>query len=541
MRRYSATGELVAGPHVLVDETESAPSVAADGHGRLSVAWTDTVTGEHSEVWLQRFAADGTPLSPRVKVSTGSIDYDYVSSVAASPDGTTVVAWRREPDTSDPVSEVWLRLFAPAGNALTPPFRASESTNGQRFGSVAMDGEGNFVVTWAEYFGEPRNDEVLFRRFDRNSAPLGGVEQANQYTDRFQSLPDVARDLAGNFAIAWVHQTPETHRSDLQWRAFRADGTPIGPEAPLANFTEEDQDSVSLALSEAGILVASWATRANDLYGDIHARRFVLPCADDGASLCLAGGRFLVRAQWRTADGGFGYARPRALDEQSGALWFFGDANLELVVKVLDGCAVNDHHWIYVAGLTDVETHLTVTDTWTGEIWSTETPVLTRFPPVQDIQGLEGCAASAPAAANVAPAALSFSPAAAVPEGSASGACSADAHHLCLQQNRFRVGATYRSAQGHQGPATAEPLEADTGAFRFFGPDNLELVVKVLDACDAFDRFWVYAAGLTDLEVELTVEDTASGAVRTYRNALGVPFVPVHDASAFTTCSSGVP
>src|SRR6476659_3513592 len=72
---------------------------------------------------------------------------------------------------------------------------------------------------------------------------------------------------------------------------------------------------------------------------------------------------------------------------------------------------------------------------------------------------------------------------------------------LRLSGNRFQVGATWRTAGGGSGVGHAIPLTADTGAFWFFAPGNVELVVKVLDACTPFGRFWVFAAGLTNVEV----------------------------------------
>lgn len=35
-----------------------------------------------------------------------------------------------------------------------------------------------------------------------------------------------------------------------------------------------------------------------------------------------------------------------ALGEDSGAFWFFGAANLELIVKVLDGGEIHQKHWV---------------------------------------------------------------------------------------------------------------------------------------------------------------------------------------------------
>jgi hypothetical protein len=66
----------------------------------------------------------------------------------------------------------------------------------------------------------------------------------------------------------------------------------------------------------------------------------------------------------------------------------------------------------------------------------------------------------------------------------------------------------------------------------------VEAVVKVLDACSfpGAPRFWVFAAGLTNVEVVLTVTDTATGAVKTYTNPLNRAFQPVQDTAAFATC-----
>lgn len=115
-------------------------------------------------------------------------------------------------------------------------------------------------------------------------------------------------------------------------------------------------------------------------------------------------------------------------------------------------------------------------------------------------------------------------------------ACAADSTTLCLGE-RFRVRASWRTGAGQSGGGRAIPLATDTGAFWFFGPTNYEVVVKVLDACaPPYGRFWVFAAGLTDVEVTLTVEDAVAGKTRVYHNPLGAVFQPVQDTHAFATC-----
>lgn len=107
---------------------------------------------------------------------------------------------------------------------------------------------------------------------------------------------------------------------------------------------------------------------------------------------------------------------------------------------------------------------------------------------------------------------------------------------LWLRQSRFQVEAYWRTPLGTEGFAQPVPLTDETGAFWFFAAGNLELFLKVLDACDSFDRYWVFVAGLTDVEVQIVVRDLEGGAARTYFNPMGQPFQPILDASAFTTC-----
>lgn len=113
--------------------------------------------------------------------------------------------------------------------------------------------------------------------------------------------------------------------------------------------------------------------------------------------------------------------------------------------------------------------------------------------------------------------------------------CTENGTTLCLSNNRFRVQGTYRTSSGLTGSANVVELTSDTGYLWFFSQSNVEVVIKVLNAC-AINGYWVFAAGLTDIEVTLTVTDTQTGAVRQYTNTLGTAFTPIQDTSAFSVC-----
>jgi 6-phosphogluconolactonase (cycloisomerase 2 family) len=104
-----------------------------------------------------------------------------------------------------------------------------------------------------------------------------------------------------------------------------------------------------------------------------------------------------------------------------------------------------------------------------------------------------------------------------------------------LQDSRFAVSATFDSPSA-DGEARPVVLTPDTAYFWFFQDTNVELVVKVLDGCGTNNRYWVFLAGLTNVEVELTVTDTETGATRTYTSPQGATFTPELDTQAFATC-----
>lgn len=114
--------------------------------------------------------------------------------------------------------------------------------------------------------------------------------------------------------------------------------------------------------------------------------------------------------------------------------------------------------------------------------------------------------------------------------------CVESATAMCLDNSEFRVQALYLTNGGLSGEAHAVKLVADSGYLWFFGAANIEAVVKVLDGCTANSHFWVFAGGLTDVRVVLTVTDTVAGISKSYNNPQGRPFQPIQDTAAFGTC-----
>ena len=291
-------------------------------------------------------------------------------------------------------------------------------------------------------------------------------------------------------------------------------------------------------------------------------------CAATDARLCLNNGRFEVEMVWETPDFAAGNAAAvdLAFADDSGYFWFFDPNNVEVVVKVLDACQTRfNSFWVFAAGLTNLHVEMTVRDTVTGEVQTYTNPPQTPYEPILDTQAFRTCEAEAPGAVGAAAGVpLGAAPLPTFGNTSASGAdrepvlsvpdaralrllrslpgpsgtdCTPSTSAICLQGGRFRVEADWETPDGSSGNSLAEALTDDTGVLSFFDPNNLEIVVKVLSNCQgASNRFWVFAGGLTNLEVTLRVTDTQTGDVKTYVNPQGEPFDPIQDTRAFDTC-----
>jgi uncharacterized repeat protein (TIGR01451 family) len=116
-------------------------------------------------------------------------------------------------------------------------------------------------------------------------------------------------------------------------------------------------------------------------------------CTADANSMCIAG-RFLVQVAYKTvqAGGKAGFGQPMGLEslgiDQGGIFWFFDQSNPEMLIKVLDACAIEQTFWVFYSATTNVGLTVTVTDTQTGHSVTYTNPDLTAAPPIQDTRAL---------------------------------------------------------------------------------------------------------------------------------------------------------
>lgn len=111
-----------------------------------------------------------------------------------------------------------------------------------------------------------------------------------------------------------------------------------------------------------------------------------------------------------------------------------------------------------------------------------------------------------------------------------------------LLHDRFQVTVRFMTqpigVPPKMGNGKAVKISDNAAWFYFNRSDNPQLLVKIVNGCVLPDNpaYWVLSGGVTNQEVWITVNDTETGASKTYHNRAGVPFETTLDTQAFATC-----
>ena len=119
-------------------------------------------------------------------------------------------------------------------------------------------------------------------------------------------------------------------------------------------------------------------------------------CTPGAHVLCIDGTvagdrRFRIEVDWQTVQSGGQSGKGTAVStapigfSAGGIFWFFDATNPEMLVKVINGCAVNGKFWVFTSAGTNVGLTVRVTDTATGAQKTYVSADLSPSLPVQDV------------------------------------------------------------------------------------------------------------------------------------------------------------
>ncbi|MCG8458639.1 MAG: hypothetical protein MI919_20360 [Holophagales bacterium] len=281
------------------------PSVAAAADGGFAVVWSSAIsTGSDSDgrsIQMRRWDSEGAPIASEFQVNTYTTFGQSYPAIASSGLGDFVVVWVSEGSPGDDTDDtsIQARRFLQDGSPIGDQFQVNsftpESADTTR---IAIGADGAFVVTWRAY-ESPGDDasesSTQARRFAPDATPIGDQFQVNSFTPGNNDDAAPIFDPAGGFFVVWESEpeqlmgmaSPDGSGNSVQGRRFLGDGTPVGQELTINQFTDGNQDDPVLAivgLERAVVVFESAGSTGGDTSGDsVQARLIdICPGPNDG-------------------------------------------------------------------------------------------------------------------------------------------------------------------------------------------------------------------------------------------------------------------
>jgi len=191
-------------------DIQSTPSIAMnETNGDFVITWSsqgqdgDIAAYNYYNIYAQRYNTDGTTNGSEFLVNTYTTSLQYNSSVAMTSDGKFVITWQSQGQDGNS-SGVYAQKYNANGSVNGSEFLVNTyTTNLQSNSSVAMTSDGKFVITWDSYLQDGNFSGIYAQKYNSDGSTLGSEFKVNTYTTNTQQFPSIAMDGNGNFIISW--------------------------------------------------------------------------------------------------------------------------------------------------------------------------------------------------------------------------------------------------------------------------------------------------------------------------------------------------
>jgi hypothetical protein len=290
-QRFGSSGTPQGGEFQVNEYTTSGqikPVVAAASDGDFVVTWQSLdQDGSGNGIFARRFSNTGSPTGTEFQVNSRTAAAQYNSAIAMGPGGDFIVTWEGADQDGSGRGVFGLR-FTASGGREGAEFQVNSHTLASQYSAqVAIDDLGGFVVAWQSYGQDGGDFGIFAQRFTSAGSRLGVEFQVNAYTTFPQFGPDVAVDDDGDFVITWSSLLQDGSESGIFLRRFDSAGTPRTAELQVNSYTTSSQGSPVVAMDDGGDFVVAWEDLSQDGSDNgIFARRLI---ASDGAVLDIDG------------------------------------------------------------------------------------------------------------------------------------------------------------------------------------------------------------------------------------------------------------
>jgi hypothetical protein len=212
------------------------------------------------------------------QVNRYTVNNQYAPSVALDADGDFIVSWSDAAQEVNGNLGIFAARFNSAGALLGGEFHVNTYTTSiQHNSSVAAESNGDFVIVW-QSFGQASagNYTVFGQRFTSAGIALGSEFRISVST-AYAFVARIASDSDGDFVVVWDSLVGQDGSArGIFGRRFDSSGTPQAVEFIVNSFTITNQRYPAVALDADGDFVVVWESFNNhdgQGYG-VFAQRF---------------------------------------------------------------------------------------------------------------------------------------------------------------------------------------------------------------------------------------------------------------------------
>lgn len=243
-QRFTADG-LTSGEESRVNTqttgSQNTAAVTALADGGWLVSWMAySEDGLQSDILQQRYSSAGLPIGAEATVNSSSGTLQESPQTTALLDGGWLVTWHA-PQADGNATDIFQQRYAANGNAVAGETRVNRTvTDYQLNASTCGLADGGWLVCWESYSQDGSGYGVYQQRYNAQGIAQGGEVRVNSFTSGSQGTPSVTALPDGGWVVSWTSYGQEDTTSGIYQQRYSAAGTPAGTGTPTLTGDQHD-------------------------------------------------------------------------------------------------------------------------------------------------------------------------------------------------------------------------------------------------------------------------------------------------------------
>ena len=271
--KYSTNNDISFGVREINSESagnQNNPAIAMNRDtGTFVAVWEHAKT---NDIAARIFCSGGCVDKVQFTVNAKTTGKQTKPDVAMDKDGNFVIVWEDDYDDNG-YYEIFMRGFDASGKEIIPPKLVNSTGSGQQLTpAIAMAPNGNFVVAWEDQSADKTKPQIFIRGFDIKGNET--FHDRNVMNSDVQIgprvAPDIAMDKDGNFVVTWVDDTDNNGTTQIYAKGFNADGTDRLKYFTVNQVADGNQYEPAIGMNAEGSFFIAY----NDANKQIKARGF---------------------------------------------------------------------------------------------------------------------------------------------------------------------------------------------------------------------------------------------------------------------------